>query len=85
MSKTTRSSALEATLKALTLTRLSRALKEPSLMQQARVAYGLALAEVQKALWDKRQMYDDDTLAAGRVCSLYEVKLFCTFRVTSTH
>lgn len=60
-------------MKALTLTRLGRMTCDDSLVRLGSTAYGLALQELQKALYDKDLMWDDDTLAAGRVCVQHEV------------
>lgn len=73
VSRPTRSPALNASLKALSLTRLGRNLGDSALVQLGKNAYGVALKEVQKALWDPKAMWYDDTLAAGRLCSTYEV------------
>lgn len=73
VSRGTRSSALEASMKALTLTRLGRMTCDDSLVRLGSTAYGIALQELQKALYDKDLMWDDDTLAAGRVCVQHEV------------
>ena len=38
-------------------------------------AYGRALRELQKALWDPARMYRDETLAAARTLVLFEVSV----------
>jgi hypothetical protein len=35
--------------------------------------YGKALCELQRALWNKKRMYRDETLAATMILRMYEV------------
>ena len=47
----------------------------PVLSVEGSKKYGQALWELQKALWDERLMYKDETLAACNALLLYEVYL----------
>lgn len=68
-----RSKALQVSLQALAMTRVGRAAANDTLVAQGRVVYGMALRELQVALWDKRLAVADDTLAAARALAFYEV------------
>ena len=67
------SPALRLSLKALALTRLGWIHRDNTLTLNGRVLYGQALQETQKALYDERTMWQDETLATGNVLALYEV------------
>lgn len=60
-------------LRALSLNRLGAAAGDVRVLHQSRLTYAHALREVQRALYDERQMCKDVTLAAVRACMIYEV------------
>lgn len=68
-----RSKALQVSLQALAMTRVGHAAANDTLVAQGRVVYGMALRELQVALWDKQLAVADDTLAAARALAFYEV------------
>lgn len=73
VSRGERSTALEVSLKALTMARIGRAVGDNALVRSGNVAYGLALCKLQAALYDDRLARSNDTLAAGRALAFYEV------------
>jgi len=60
-------------LRALSLNRLGAAAGDERVLHESRRTYANALREVQRALYDERQMCKDVTLAAVRACMIYEV------------
>lgn len=75
VSKPVRSTALKASIRALSITRLGRMMNDKNLVMLGKDAYSIALQEVQKALWCEEKMYDDDTVAAGKLCAEHEVMI----------
>lgn len=67
------SPALRLSLKAVAMARLGWIHQDDRLVLSGRVSYGQALQEVQKALYDERTMWKDETLATGNVLAVYEV------------
>ena len=65
--------ALEPAMAAVSLSVVGNATNNPALSIEGSKKYGQALWELQKALWDKRLMYKDETLAACNALILYEV------------
>ena len=65
--------ALQFSLKALAMTRLGWINGDAALSTRGRSNYGLALKSLQKALYDKTLMWQDDTLASAYCLSIYEV------------
>lgn len=65
--------ALRLSLKALAMARLGWIHRDNTLVLSGRVLYGQALQEIQKALYDERAMWKDETLATGNILALYEV------------
>lgn len=65
--------ALRPSLRALSLNRVGWANNDKALIMQGRVAYNLALHELQKALRNRDEMYRDETLAAARALMAYDV------------
>ena len=59
---------------AVSLSVVGNATSNPALSIEGSKKYGQALWELQKALWDKRLMYKDETLAACNALILYEVR-----------
>ncbi len=55
------------------MTRVGGHAGDETLIMRGRAAYGQALAELQKALLNEGQMWQDQTLAASCVLGLYEV------------
>lgn len=47
--------------------------QDNTLVLNGKVMYGQALHEVQKALYDERTMWKDETLATGNILGIYEV------------
>ena len=66
--------ALRLALKAVAMTRLGWFHKDDAFVRGGRVIYGNALRELQKALYDERLMWRDETMATCNVLALYEVK-----------
>ena len=66
---------LKLSLKALAMTRLGWMNSDDAVAVRGRVYYGRALQQVQKDLWSENMMWEDVTLAAGFVLSIYEVCL----------
>ena len=64
---------LQMSLKALAMTRLGWLNGDAVLSTRGRTQYGLALKNLQRALWDKTLMWEDSTLAAAYCLSIYEV------------
>ena len=60
-------------LSALSLAVAGRTRLDPDLSNEGSRKYGLALHELQKALWDDQRMYEDQTLAACMTLICYEV------------
>lgn len=65
--------ALEATILAVCTAKLGRMHNDPSLVHESLKFYVQGLWELQKALWDERQMYRDETVAASMCLVVYEV------------
>ena len=65
--------ALRLSLKALALTRLGWIDGNDALTIRGRYQYGLALKHIQRALYDPREMEQDDTLASAHCLAIYEV------------
>ena len=65
--------ALDLSIKALAFTRLGWLKHDNALTTRGTMLYGHALRELQKALWDERMMWLDETLAAAYSLSVYEV------------
>ena len=63
-------------LKALAMTRLGWMNRDTALSIRGRNHYGLALKHLQRALYDKKLMWQDDTLAAAYCLAVYEVHHF---------
>ena len=70
--------ALRFSLIAVAMTRLGWLHEDDATVRAGRIVYGCALIELQKALYDKRLMCQDETLAACNVLALYEVGKFST-------
>ena len=64
---------LRSSLKALALARLGWIHRDNTLALNGRVLYVQALQEIQKALYDERTMWQDETLGTGAILALYEV------------
>ena len=77
----TKGVALESAMAAVSLSVVGNAGNNLALTMEGSKKYGQALWELQKALWDKRMMYKDETLAACNALILYEV---CRFYFTSS-
>ena len=69
------STALEFSLLAFCKSRVGRFHNDQNLIVQGQVAYCAALRELQRALWDRKLMYRDETLAAAFTLSQYEVRI----------
>jgi hypothetical protein len=65
--------ALETSLLAVTLAKLGRRCHDSVLVHESLQFYTQALWELQKALWDPKLMYRDETLAACMLLTAYEV------------
>ncbi|KAL9063061.1 MAG: hypothetical protein Q9157_008446 [Trypethelium eluteriae] len=59
--------------KALAASRVAFVYNDPNMKLRAYDAYGKALRELQKALWDPNAMYRDETLAAARALVAFEI------------
>ncbi|KAL9086239.1 MAG: hypothetical protein Q9159_004304 [Coniocarpon cinnabarinum] len=77
--------ALRLSLRALSLSRIGWANNDEALRGEARSTYTAALAALQKALWNSDLANRDETLAAGRVVTLYEVFEATSFRGWNLH
>lgn len=75
------SPALRLALKAVAMTRLGWLYRDNTLVLHGRVLYGQALQDTQKALYDERSMWRDETLATGNILALYEVDKSPTLRL----
>lgn len=69
----TSTKALEMSILAVSLASLGRQHDDPGLVRQGLKYYGQGLWELQKALWDPKLMYKDETLAACMALSTYEL------------
>ncbi|RLL94673.1 hypothetical protein CFD26_102689 [Aspergillus turcosus] len=69
----TRSKVLQFSTLAISSAALGRRFHDGALIQQSLKAYTLGLREMQKALWSDTLRYEDETLAACLVLSLYEL------------
>ena len=67
------SPALRLSLKAVAAARLGWIHRDDTLVLHGRMLYVQALQEIQKALYDERTMWQDETLATGNILALYEV------------
>ncbi|RFU30305.1 hypothetical protein B7463_g6005, partial [Scytalidium lignicola] len=65
--------ALEGSILAVCTARIGRIHNDTALINESLKLYGLGLRELQKALWNPKLMYDDETLAACMALSTYEV------------
>ena len=65
--------ALRLSLKALAMTRIGWVRKDDAFFHEGKIIYGYALRELQKALYDQRLMWQDETMATCNVLTLYEV------------
>ena len=65
--------ALRLSMAAVSLLVVGSSTSNPTLSVEGSRKYGQALCELQKALWDERLMYKDETLAACNALLLYEV------------
>lgn len=65
--------ALQLSIKALAVTRVGWKSNDTALTTRGHAIYGNALKELQKALWDEKTMWLDETLAAAYALSVYEV------------
>ncbi|KAH8801752.1 hypothetical protein F5884DRAFT_527082 [Xylogone sp. PMI_703] len=65
--------ALECSMLAVCTSRLGRVHNDTALVNESLKLYGLGLRELQKALWDPKLMYNDETLAACMALTTYEV------------
>src|SRR6185295_3398574 len=67
------SKALETAAYAVSLARLGTALNAEYMRQESLKLYTQALRSIQFALWDPKLMYDDETLCASVLLSIYEL------------
>jgi len=65
--------ALESSLLAICTAKMGRQDKNPALVHESLKFYTKGLIELQRALWDPKLMYKDETLAACMSLVLYEV------------
>ena len=65
--------ALDSATTAVTLSVIGKSAGDSRLSMESARRYGQALQQLQKALWDERLMYKDETLAACDALLLYEV------------
>jgi hypothetical protein len=65
--------ALNMACSAIMTARIGRTSNNVRLRASSLELYGKALCELQRALWNKKRMYRDETLAATMVLSMYEV------------
>lgn len=68
-----RTPALEASVSAVSAAMLGRMHDDRPLVNESLKLYTIGLRELQKALWNPKLMYDDETLAACLCLSLYEI------------
>ena len=66
--------ALHLSLKAIAMTRLGRLFRDDRLTLQGQTCYGRALQQLRKALQSEIFVWQDETLAAGFILALYEVR-----------
>jgi Fungal specific transcription factor domain len=64
--------ALETSITAVCIASVGRQHDDPGLVKDSLKYYGQGLRELQKALWDPRLMYKDETLAACMALFMYE-------------
>ena len=74
--------ALEASVTAMSTAKIGRMNDDPVLVKASLGLYVEALWELQKALWDPKLMYRDETLAACMALWMYEV-MECPLGTTS--
>jgi hypothetical protein len=65
--------ALEASISAISASILGRMHDDQYLVNESLKLYTIGLRELQKALWNPKSMYDDETLASCLCLSLYEI------------
>jgi hypothetical protein len=65
--------ALETATYAVSLARLGATLHAPDIQRESLKLYTQSLRRTQMALWDRRLMYSDETLAACMLLAIYEV------------
>lgn len=65
--------ALEATIIAVCISKLGRINNDLNLVRESLKFYTQGLSELQKALWDPKLMYRDETLVACMLLIIYEV------------
>ena len=70
-----RAESLEKSLSALTITRLGRQKNDLAMVLQGRTLYGQALRSLQRALWHKDLVLEDQTLAASQILKAFEVRI----------
>jgi hypothetical protein len=68
-----RTPSLEASMSAISASVIGRMHNDHALVKESLKLYTIALHELQKALWNPKLMYDEETLAACLCLSLYEV------------
>ena len=71
---------LRLSLRAIAMTRIGRMSRNAGLHKEGVEIYCKALSELQKALYDSEQMWEDETLVTARALHLYEVSLECDAR-----
>jgi hypothetical protein len=64
--------ALDTAILALSTARLGRSNNDQRLILESRRLYGEGLKDLQRALWDPKLMYRDETLAACMALGIYE-------------
>ena len=74
---------MQISLKALAMTRLGWMNGDAALSIRGRNHYGLALKHLQRALYDKTLMWQDDTLGAAYCLAVYEVHLLSILTSTT--
>jgi hypothetical protein len=67
------SRALDVAAVAFCTAKLGRVARDKTLVTESLSLYGRGLHELQRALYDRRQMYTDDTLGACILLAMYEV------------
>lgn len=65
--------ALELAILAVSTAKLGRVNDDPVMVNQSKRLYVIGLRELQRALWDPKLMFKDETLAACASLSVYEV------------
>jgi hypothetical protein len=73
LESTTCTKALEASILAVSIANLGRQHNDTGLVRESLKFYGQGLWELQKALWDPKLMYRDETLAACMMLFTYEL------------